>query len=340
MAHPDRVADRPGPARRTARGGRNPARRLPPRARRRRGQWHAPAAGHVHRRPRRGGGQRGARVRVRGSDRYVGLRRGRLRNLDVPPAGRRPGADHDVVHPSRFSRRAVLRPFDSRKKPECIPLAVVVRRPAHGPGRGAGSARGHGQLLAGLALQRDLPRPSVAQLPGAQRSDAQGPELRPHRRHHGGRHHLAARDPRRGAQLGLPLHLDPRLIVHAALAVPARVRLGGIRILRVRAGGGDGGRRRLQPADHVRHRRSEGPDRAHPRPLVGLAELEAGAGGQRRLGPAPERRLGDDPRRRRRQPPSRCCADREARMGRLGHVRRGRHLPLGGPGPGHLGDPG
>ena len=74
--------------------------------------------------------------------------------------------------------------------------------------------------------------------------------------------------------------------------------------------------------------------------LSGWRNSQAGAGGQRRLGPAPERRLGDDPRRRRHQPPSRCGADREARMGRLGHVRRGRHLPLGGPGPGHLGDPG
>ena len=31
----------------------------------------------------------------------------------------------------------------------------------------------------------------------------------PDRRHHGGRDDLAARDPRRGAQLGLSLHLDP-----------------------------------------------------------------------------------------------------------------------------------
>ena len=40
--------------------------------------------------------------------------------------------------------------------------AVVDRRPAHQPGRGAGAARDHRQLLAGLALQRHLPRPPVA----------------------------------------------------------------------------------------------------------------------------------------------------------------------------------
>jgi GH15 family glucan-1,4-alpha-glucosidase len=45
---------------------------------------------------------------------------------------------------------------------------------------------------------------------------------------------LTAGNPRRGAQLGLPVHLDQRLGVHAPLAVPAGLRLGGDRVLGVR----------------------------------------------------------------------------------------------------------
>src|SRR5271157_2454612 len=62
-------------------------------------------------------------------------------------------------------------------------------------------------------------RPPVAALPRAQRPDPQGAELRPDGRDHGRGDHLAARDPGRGAQLGLPLHLDPGLGVHAPVAV-------------------------------------------------------------------------------------------------------------------------
>ena len=147
-------------------------------------------------------------------------------------------ADHHVVPPPRSGGRPLLRPLDAREGPERLRLAVVGRQPTDRPRRGAGAAGRHGQLLAGLAVQRHVPRPSLAQLHGAQRPHAQGSELRPDRRHHGGRDHLAARDPRRRAQLGLPLHLDPRLLLHAALALPARVRLGGARVLRLRARGG------------------------------------------------------------------------------------------------------
>ena len=178
------------------------------------------------------------------------------------------------------------------------------------------AARRHRRLLAGLALQRHVPRPSLAQLHGAQRPDAQGPELRAHRRRHGGRDDLAARDARRGAQLGLPLHLDPRLLLHAALALPARVRLGGPRVLRLHHRGDGRGERRLRAADHVRHRRSQGPDRADPRPPVGLAELAAGPGRQRRLGPAPERRLGHAPRRGGHPPARRARRRSSSRCGR------------------------
>ena len=151
---------------------------------------------------------------------------------------------------------------------------------------------------------------------------------------------LAARDARRGAQLGLPLHLDPRLVLHAALAVPARIRLGSARVLRLHHRGAGRRERRLRAADHVRHRRSQGPDRADPRPSVGLAELAAGAGGQRRLGPAPERRVGHAPRRGGHPPAPGRGADRQTDVGGPGQDGRGGHHARGRPRPGHLGDPG
>ena len=69
-----------------------------------------------------------------------------------------------------------------------------------------------------------------------------------------GAHDLAARDARRRAQLGLPLHLDPRLDVHALGPVHARLRLGGQRLLLLHR---RRGRERRGPADHVRHRRRD-----------------------------------------------------------------------------------
>ena len=74
VAHPEWVAARAGPAGGAARGGRDSARRLPAVPRRFRRHGHPPAAGHLHRGPRRSGGQRRARLRVRGPDRHVGLR--------------------------------------------------------------------------------------------------------------------------------------------------------------------------------------------------------------------------------------------------------------------------
>ena len=73
--------------------------------------------------------------------------------------------------------------------------------------------------------------------------------------------------------------------------------------------------------------------------LIGLAELAACPGGQRRLGPAPERRLGDDPRRGRHPPPPGLGPDRQARLGRRGQLRRLRHRARRRSRPGHLGDP-
>ena len=83
-----------------------------------------------------------------------------------------------------------------------------------------------------------------------------------------GAHHLAAGDTRRGAELGLPLHLDPRLDLPAAGAALPAPRLGGRRVhavhRRPRA------QRRWRTADHVRDRRSPGSDRIGARGPVRL----------------------------------------------------------------------
>ena len=82
-------------------------------------------------------------------------------------------------------------------------------------GRGVRAApAAHGRLLAPLARGRQLPGPPLARLPAALGPGPQGPHLRADRRPDRGAHHLPARDPRRRAQLGLPLHLDPRRHLH------------------------------------------------------------------------------------------------------------------------------
>ena len=121
--------------------------------------------------------------------------------------------------------------------------------------------------LAALARPRQLPRPSVADLPAAQRADPQGPDLRPQRRAARGRHHLAARDAPGRAQLGLPLQLDPRLDVHAVGAAVARLRVGGQRLLLLHR---RRRRRRGEPPGHVRRRRRARARRARARPPRGL----------------------------------------------------------------------
>ena len=189
--------------------------------------------------------------------------------------------------------------------------------------------------LAALARPRRVPRPPVAHLPAAQRADAEGALLRAHRRPGRRRHDLAAGDARRRAQLGLPLHLDPRLHVHALGPLHARLRLGGERLLllhrRPRRGGGG------TAPDHVRHRRRGRAARADARPPVGIRGSTAGPGRERRLRPEPARRLGSDPRlllpaHEVARPPARAdLADpRQAGRGRARELARARPRHLGG----------
>ncbi len=102
-------------------------------------------------------------------------------------------------------------------------------------------------------------RPSLARGDPALGADDQGTDLHADRGDRGRADHLAAGDPGRRAQLGLPLHVDARLDVHAAGAAPPRTRLGGGRVHAVRRR--PRAQQRRRPADHVRDRRSPRPDR-------------------------------------------------------------------------------
>ena len=95
----------------------------------------------------------------------------------------------------------------------------------------------------------------------ALRPDAEGPDVLPDRRRDRRAHHLAAGDPRRRAQLGLPLHLDPGRHLHPLGDAHPRLRLRGDRlhglviadIYRENVTQGS------SAADHVRDRRRAGP---------------------------------------------------------------------------------
>ena len=95
--------------------------------------------------------------------------------------------------------------------PEAVAADALLDRNARPLGRvhGAGRAdRGPAAALAGGG--------------GPLGPDAQGADLRADGRHRGRGHHLAARAPRRDAQLGLPLLLAARRGLHARRAAPVR----------------------------------------------------------------------------------------------------------------------
>ena len=155
--------------------------------------------------------------------------------------------------------------------------------------RGERAHRGHHPLLAALAGRRSPPRPPLAGPDPALGARDQGPHIHADGRDRRGRHDLAARDARRRAQLGLPVHLDPRLDLHPAGAPFPQPGLGGRRVHAVR--GRPRAERGWRPADHVRDRRAARPDRVHPRRAVRLRGRPSGPARQRSVRPASERRL-------------------------------------------------
>ena len=198
-----------------------------------------------------------AGVRLRRARARLGVRRRRLRRGGRRRRGRRPRAAPDDRPAPRLRGRAA--PARARRCARATRRSSRCRGPStrrRGPTTRPTSAScctadyWHEWLDA-----RRLPRPPVAHVPAAQRADAQGADLRADRRDGRRRHDVAARDARRRAQLGLPLHLDPRLDVHALGPLHARLRLGGQRLLLLHRRRRRGGRGRA--ADHVRHRRRD-----------------------------------------------------------------------------------
>ena len=178
--------------------------------------------------------------------RRVDLRRRRLRRADRASGDLT--LDLTGEHAPRDPRAPA--PTGARRSSRARPRGSRCRGTATTPtlrGRGDGAARRHREVLARLAEPGDDPRPPVASVHRAQRARAQGAELRTDRRDHGRRHDVAARDARRRAQLGLPLHVDPRHRVHAAGAARPRLRVGGVRVLRVPARDGRGERQAAAP---------------------------------------------------------------------------------------------
>ena len=121
----------------------------------------------------------------------------------------------------------------------------------------AARVRGDRRLLAPLARAVALPR-ALARDGAPLGADAEAADLRADRRARGRADDVAARADRRRAQLGLPLHLDPRRGVLALRAAAARLHRGGGRV----HGLADRPHARVEDravgaaADHVRHRRA------------------------------------------------------------------------------------
>ncbi len=174
-------------------------------------------------------------------------------------------------------------------------------------------------LLALLAGQGAHPRPPLARPDPALGPGGQGTDVHADRRDGGGAHDVAPGDPGRRAELGLPLHLDPRLDVHAAGAPLPEPRLGGRRVHAVRRG--RRAERRRRAADHVRDRRPARPDGVDARPPLRVRRRTPRADRQRRLRPASERRLRrrarlDPPPHPPEQAPARAACGRSSRRRR------------------------
>ena len=134
--------------------------------------------------------------------------------------------------------------------------------PEHGRRRARRGSTATAEYWRRWLANGELPRPPVADPPAALGAGPQGAHLRAHRGAGRRADHLAARDAGRRAQLGLPLHLDPRRDLHALGAARARPRRRGRRLRPLH-------RRHLprarQPAaDHVRDRRRARADRERP----------------------------------------------------------------------------
>ena len=228
------------------------------------------------------------------------LRQGRARDDHHRAGGGlpvgRPGVDAGVEGADGAHRAGRPRRLHAARGGQLHLLAGdLPPRPGAGRDRRGGGRRGlqpHRPLLARLAGQVDLPR-ALARDGAPIRPDPEAAHLPPHRRHRGGPDHQPARGHRRPAQLGLPLHLDPRRRLLPLRPAAARLHRGGrgVHGLAVRPLPRERRPRRRAAADHVLRRRPPRPGGAGARPPRGLPRLRPGAGRKRRRHPAAARHL-------------------------------------------------
>ena len=257
--------------------------------------------------PARRGGARRGRLHA-GGPAPLRLRARGARGRDAPSRGAVPGAVADARARGRDREDDGLRtPAAARRRRgdghvhgRRGGVAVVrARARAAGPhlppvsrARDGQRVRGDRDVLAPLARSVALPR-ALARAGPPLGADAQAADLRADGRAGGRADHVAARAARRRAQLGLPLHVDPRRGLLALRPAAARLHGGGGRV----HGLADRPHARVEDhglgaaADHVRHRRPLRPARDRAPDLGRLPRLGARADRQRRGRPAPARHL-------------------------------------------------
>ena len=216
----------------------------------------------------------GAHVRRPQPDRRARRRAGRGRRRD----------DDARRSPSREGERGRLRAALGRRRGRA---ARRRRRPPTCRRAHRGHRRGVA-LLGGRARHLRGPAPRARAL---QRARAEGPDLPADRRDRRGADHVAARDGRRRAQLGLPLRVDPRREPHARGALHRRLlrRGRGVRLVHDELRGRRHGRA-------TRCRSCTGSAASTTSPSASCRTCAAGATRararrQRRLEPDPARRL-------------------------------------------------
>ena len=271
--------------------------------------------------------------------REVGVRRLGVDRGDRARWQGRPAAAPDHRHAPRArgpSRRGLHAP---ERRGIGVRRAELERRHARGAGqrrRRVAAGLRDGGLLACLAEHGRVPRSPMALAPAAGRAHAEGADLRADGRADRGADHVAARDPRWRAQLGLPLQLGPRCDVRLVGSLHPRLRLRGEQLLLLHRRSVQG---RLGAARDVRRGRREGPDRADARPSHRLRARPAGAHRQRRVRAESARRVGRAARQRLPAP----AVGRVPHRAIVGGTRapgRGSGRPLARTRPGDLGDAG
>ena len=234
----------------------------------RRRRPHARSHGRVHRGLGRGRARLRAGLRLRPGAGAVDARR---RRPDEGRRDRRRRDDPPRLRPSARGRGqpGARAPHAASRRAGLLRALLGGRaRRAEGRRRGGREDGRDDPVLARLARARPDPRPPLPRADPALGARDQGTDVHADRRDRRRADDVAARDPGRRAQLGLPLHLDARHDLHAPGAPLAQPRLGGRRVHGVRRRHrADRGR---VAADHVRDRRQARPDRVDARPPLGL----------------------------------------------------------------------